>query len=110
MESPGTLLLARYDGAGRLRLIAGTTPLPTALRRELAQQLPPAGHDHPWHGRRFGAGWGTRGELDYRPVGPDLVAEFSADTAVDEGRYRHPVRFLRLRGDLSPRQVPLIGA
>ncbi|MFI7405640.1 ATP-dependent DNA ligase [Streptomyces sp. NPDC049541] len=109
MASPATLLLARHDAAGRLRLIARTTPLPTVVRRELAQQLHPADPGHPWHGHRFSAGWGTRGELEYQPVRPDLVAEFSADTAVDEGRYRHPVRFLRLRGDLSAWQVPLLG-
>ncbi|WP_199844376.1 hypothetical protein [Streptomyces sp. RTd22] len=33
---PATLLLARYDAAGNLRLIARSTPLPTAVRRELA--------------------------------------------------------------------------
>ncbi|MHA4815405.1 hypothetical protein ACXZ65_13740 [Streptomyces aculeolatus] len=37
---------------------------------------------------------------------PDLVVEFDADTAVDAGRYRHPVRILRPRHDLSPDQVP----
>ncbi|MDX3230051.1 hypothetical protein [Streptomyces sp. ME19-01-6] len=36
---------------------------------------------------------------------PDLVAEFQADTAIDAGLYRHPVRFLRLRDDLAPGQV-----
>ncbi|MEH0630464.1 hypothetical protein [Streptomyces stelliscabiei] len=36
----------------------------------------------------------------------DLVAEFQADTAVDEGRYRHPVRSLRLGEDLTPGDVP----
>ncbi|MFF1723705.1 hypothetical protein [Streptomyces sviceus] len=42
-------------------------------------------------------------------MGPELVAEFQADTAVDEGRYRQPVRFLRLREDLAVRQVPPFG-
>jgi hypothetical protein len=59
----------------------------------------------PLQGRRFSAGWGTRGELEYHPVRPDLVAEFQADTALDEKRYRHPVRFLRLREDLTPGDV-----
>ncbi|MEU6803032.1 hypothetical protein [Streptomyces neyagawaensis] len=40
---------------------------------------------------------------------PDLVAEFLADTAVDEGVYRHPVRFSGLREDLAPEQVPRLG-
>lgn len=36
--------------------------------------------------------------------------EFLADTAVDDGRYRHPVRFLRVREDLTVGQLPLFGA
>ncbi|MCX4405916.1 MULTISPECIES: hypothetical protein [unclassified Streptomyces] len=90
LASPATPLLARYDAVGALRLIARTTPLPTAVRRDLAQHLHPAAPDHPWHGRRFSAGWGTRGELEYHPVRPDLVAEFQADTAIDAGLYGHP--------------------
>lgn len=106
LTAPSTLLLARYDGVGHLRLIARTTPLPTVVRRELAPRLHPADPDHPWHGRRFSAGWGTRGELEYHPVRPDLVAEFQTDTAIDAGLYRHPVRFLWLRDDLASDQVP----
>ncbi|MFJ9562341.1 hypothetical protein ACIRQQ_20105 [Streptomyces fuscichromogenes] len=90
-------------------MIARTAPLPTGVRRELARQLHPADAGHPWHGRRFSAGWGTRGELGYHPVRPDLVARFLADTTVDEGVYRHPVRFLRLRDDFTVQQVPPLG-
>ncbi|MEU6548620.1 hypothetical protein [Streptomyces sp. NPDC046859] len=36
----------------------------------------------------------------------DRLAEFQGDTAVDEGRYRHPVRFVRPRPDLTPTDVP----
>lgn len=72
-------------------------PVPTSVRRDLGSQLRPAGPDLPWHGRRFSAGWGTRSELRFHPVHPEVVVEFLADTAVDDGRYRHPVRFLRVR-------------
>ncbi|WP_330352000.1 hypothetical protein [Streptomyces chartreusis] len=37
--SPSTLLLARYDDSGRLRLIARTTPRATAVRRAVGAQL-----------------------------------------------------------------------
>ncbi|MGW3311469.1 hypothetical protein ACWDG9_33355 [Streptomyces sp. NPDC001073] len=103
---PLTLLLARYDQAGNLRLIARTTPLTTAVRRDLGSRLHPAGAGHPWRGRRFSAGWGTRGELQYEPVRPELLAEFLGDAAVDDGRYRHPVRYLRLREEMEPQDVP----
>ena len=109
VTSPSTLLLARYDASGRLRLVARTTPLATTVRRSLGAQLRPAGPEHPWHGRSFSAGWGTHRELEYHPVHPDVVVEVLADTAIDEGRYRHPVQFLRTREDLVPAQLPLIG-
>ncbi|MFE9355018.1 hypothetical protein [Streptomyces olivaceoviridis] len=43
--------------------------------------------------------------IDLRPVVPDVVVEFAGDTAVDEGRYRHPVRYLRVRDDPHPAQL-----
>jgi ATP-dependent DNA ligase len=106
LTAPLTLLLGRYDASDDLRLVARTTPLATSVRRELAECLTPATPDHLWAGRRFSVGWGTRGELTYHPVTPELVAEFIADTAVDAGRYRHPVRFARLRAEMHPMQVP----
>ncbi|MHA4818785.1 ATP-dependent DNA ligase [Streptomyces aculeolatus] len=106
LASPLTLLLGRYDDAGALRLTARTTTLAPVARRELARRLAPAADDHPWHGRRFSAGWGTRAALEYHPVQPELIAEFVGDTTVDDGRYRHAVRFSRLRDDLTPSQIP----
>ncbi|GHE16043.1 hypothetical protein [Streptomyces alanosinicus] len=41
----------------------------------------------------------------FQPVMPDLVAEVDADTALDLGRHRHPVRYLRLRDDMDPGDV-----
>ncbi|WP_160160096.1 hypothetical protein [Streptomyces sp. SLBN-115] len=107
--SPSTLLLGPSDASGRLRLVARTTPLPTAARRDLGTRLRPADTDHPWRGRRFSTGWGNRGELEFNPVHPNVVVEFLADTAVDDGRYRHPDRFLRMRAGLTGTDVPLFG-
>jgi hypothetical protein len=70
---------------GELRLITRTSPLRTADRREIGQRVSPGGPDHPWHGRRFCACWGTRGELELRLVLPELVVEFAADTSFDAG-------------------------
>ncbi|MER6978716.1 hypothetical protein [Streptomyces carpinensis] len=50
---------------------------------------------------------GHHEDLTYTPVRPELVAEVLADTALDAGVYRHPVRYLRLRDDLPVDQLPL---
>ncbi|MEV6683947.1 hypothetical protein AB0N28_01105 [Streptomyces sp. NPDC051130] len=45
-----------------------------------------------------------------RLVRPDLVAEISADRAVDQGGvWRHPLRFRRLRLDVAVGDVPRFG-
>ncbi|MGA5226487.1 ATP-dependent DNA ligase [Streptomyces koyangensis] len=107
VSAPDTLLLGRWDAEARFRMIARTTPLSATARREVGARLTAAGEEHPWHGVRFSAGWGTRLPLPHVPVSPVLVAEVAADTSVDDaGRYRHPVKFLRLRDDIGPDSVP----
>jgi hypothetical protein len=39
-----------------------------------------------------------------------LVAEFDADPAYESGRWRHSVRYLRIRSDLGPADVDLFQA
>ncbi|MFI1414979.1 ATP-dependent DNA ligase [Streptomyces sp. NPDC020707] len=107
--APHTLLLARYDAARRLRLIARTTPLASADRQSVGRDVTSVSSGHPWEGVRFSAGWGQRDTLSYTTVLPRLVVEFRADTAVDHGRYRHPVRYLRARDDLTADDVPILG-
>lgn len=59
VHAPRSLLFGRLDPAGRLRLIARSTPLSRPAAAELGAVLHPAGPEHPWYGRRFSAGWGT---------------------------------------------------
>ncbi|MEU9485958.1 kinase [Streptomyces decoyicus] len=40
---------------------------------------------------------------------PTLVIEVSADTAADTGRWRHPVRLVRIRADMAPQDTPPFG-
>ncbi len=109
IENPRALLLGRLDGRGRrLRYIARTAPLALSQRQEIARALPTATSDHPWP-QPLPAAW--IGQLDrrepqpYVQVEPLLVAEIVVDQAYDRGRYRHPVRHLRLRADLDPADV-----
>ncbi|WP_125623070.1 DUF2188 domain-containing protein [Streptomyces sp. WAC 00631] len=110
LTRPETVLLGRYTGDGSLSLVARSTPLTASLRRELAPLLTPAGPDHPWHGMHLSAHWGSHQELAFTSTAPDLVAEFHGDTAIDRGRWRHPVRVRRLRRDLAPGDVPMRSA
>ncbi|WP_328380771.1 ATP-dependent DNA ligase [Streptomyces sp. NBC_00440] len=80
---PSGVLLGRWDQNEELRLVARSTPLPARLRAELAGLLAPAGAEHPWHGVRFAAGWGSRDLLNFTCVQPDVVGEFEGDAAID---------------------------
>ncbi|WP_058043840.1 ATP-dependent DNA ligase [Streptomyces roseifaciens] len=105
VRSLHSLLLGRYDTAGRLRFVGRTTPLSAPARRELGAVLVPGGPEHPWAGVRISAGWGSREDLRYDTVQPDTIAEYRADTAEEGGRHRHPVRYLRMRSDLTPADI-----
>ncbi|MCQ8775069.1 ATP-dependent DNA ligase [Streptomyces telluris] len=102
VRSPHPLLLGRYNTAGRLRFVGRTTPLSAAARHELGTVLVPGGPGHPWAEVRISAGWDSKEDLQYNTVQPDTVAEYRADTAAARGRHRHPVRYLRIRSDLTP--------
>jgi ATP-dependent DNA ligase len=104
MARPQLLVLGLYDTSGVLRSVGRTTVLRPDAARQLAGRLTPAGPGHPWTGVRFTTVWG-REPLEPFLVEPDLVAEISADTAVDRGVYRHPVRFVRVRLDQAPADV-----
>ncbi|MFD3843017.1 ATP-dependent DNA ligase [Streptomyces sp. NPDC058642] len=108
LVAPTTALLGRYDESGRLRYTGRTTTLGAAVRHALADQLH-AGHtDHPWAGRTFSVGWGSREQLSVHLVVPEVVAEVAVDVARDQaGRWRHPVRLTRIRIDRTSDDVPL---
>ncbi|QJS14054.1 hypothetical protein HKX69_35110 [Streptomyces argyrophyllae] len=95
VAAPSTLLLGRYDTAGRLRFVAWTAPLSARPGGRSAACCIRAARTIPGRAVASWAGWGRREALDHRPVVLDVVVEFAGDTAVDEGRYRHPVRYLR---------------
>ncbi|MFL9658678.1 ATP-dependent DNA ligase [Streptomyces sp. PB17] len=107
VTAPRTLLLGHHDRTGGLRYMGRTTPLARAAAASLAEVLVPAVGGHPWEGRTFTAGWGSRDVLDVALIDPQLVVEVAVDVARDgAGRWRHPVRLHRPRFDLSPDAVP----
>jgi ATP-dependent DNA ligase len=117
LTQPETLLLGRLDATDRLRYTGRTGRLTTAQQSELAPLLasaPPArsgGIAHPWP-QPLPASW--IGQLDhpqpllYWQVQPTVVAEIYVDTAFEHHRWRHPVRYLRVRSEMSVYDVPLL--
>ena len=106
LERPGQLVAGRYRD-GELVVVGRTSPLSPAHSAELAAVLRPAGPDHPWPERiGTGAFGGGRLSVPLTRVQPDVVVEVSADAALQAGVFRHPLRFVRVRPDLAPGDVP----
>ena len=87
-----------------------TGAVPSAARAELAAALIDQTDGHPWPAE-LPSGWagglpGPQPPTQYRRVRPNVVVEISADVAAERGRWRHPVRFHRVRPDLNPADVP----
>ncbi|MET9373960.1 ATP-dependent DNA ligase [Streptomyces sp. NPDC002992] len=109
LTRPQILVLGRYDEDGTLRPVGRTVPLTPERMRQMAGLLHQAGTDHPWTGVRFSSTWGSREALDVVLVQPELVAEVDADTAIDRGAWRHPLRLIRPRLDVTLHDVPRFG-
>jgi ATP-dependent DNA ligase len=109
IERPSQLVAGRYRD-GELVVVGRTSPLSPRQSAELAAVLTPAGGDHPWPERigtgRFGGG---RLSVVLTRVDPAVVAEVSADAALQAGVFRHPLRFVRVRPDLVPADLPPVG-
>ncbi|SEG85905.1 ATP-dependent DNA ligase [Actinacidiphila yanglinensis] len=111
IASPATVLLGRLDASGALRYVGRTSVLSRETGRALAAQLTAPSGGHPWTGWTFSAGWGTKEVLRVELVEPVLVGEVAADVSLDTaGRWRHPVRWLRVRADAAPGDVPVFGS
>jgi ATP-dependent DNA ligase len=109
IERPSQLVAGRYRD-GELVVVGRTSPLSPRQSAELAAVLTPAGDDHPWPERigtgRFGGG---RLSVVLTRVDPAVVVEVSADAALQAGVFRHPLRFVRVRPDLEPGDLPPVG-
>ena len=106
---PESIVAGRYTKDGTLIIVGRGVPLTAAQSMSLAAVLEPAGPGHPWPdtviSSRFGNG---RDRVTLTKVKQSVVAEISADTAMQAGVWRHGVRFLRHRPELHPMDVPSI--
>ncbi|MFG2298995.1 hypothetical protein [Streptomyces sp. NPDC048603] len=107
---PGLIVLGRHDTGGRLCAVGRTVPLRPDVSRQVGEHLAAADPGHPFEVVRFTASWGSGDVLDVTLVRPDVVAKVSADRAVDQGVLRHPLRFRRIRLDVTAGDdVPPLG-
>ncbi len=97
----GSLLLGLFGDDGDLRMVGGSAAFSDAKRVELQALLEPMRLD----GDKPHAGeltrWRQAGSGDFFPVRQELVAEFAYDQ-MENGRFRHTVKFLRWRPDRDP--------
>lgn len=107
-----TGLVAGLVGDGRLVIAGRTTELSAAHSVELADAIADLGDagGHPWPAQIASSAFGQRGKVPITRIQPIVVAEVSADSAFDGARFRHPLRFVRIRPDLAAADVePVLG-
>jgi ATP-dependent DNA ligase len=106
LDRPSQLVAGRWRD-GELVVVGRTSPLSPRQAAEVAAVLTPAAPDHPWPDRigtgRFGGG---KLSVPLTKVEPNVVVEVSADAALQAGVFRHPLRYVRVRPDLHPEDVP----
>jgi ATP-dependent DNA ligase len=124
-EGVGSLLLGLHDESGRLAHVGVAASFSTSFRKELLAELEPLTHDalaeHPWRDwaewqqramadagevtaqRQPGAvsRWNAGKDLSWVAIRPERVAEVTFGQ-LENGRFRHGVKFLRWRFDRDP--------
>src|SRR3954464_7750909 len=88
-----------------LVIVGRGTPLSPAQSRALGPLLAPPEDGHPWPDEISSGGFGRSGKIRLTKAEPRVVVKVSADTALQGGRFRHPLRYLRPRADLAPEDV-----
>jgi hypothetical protein len=107
LARPEVVIAGLYTTAGELAVIGRTVPLKPAQSAQLAAALEPASTTHPWPDEITSYRWG--GPDSKKPltkVNPTVVAEVTADSATQGGQVRHGMRYVRVRRDLSPEDLP----
>jgi ATP-dependent DNA ligase len=111
VRSPQRLILGLYDAAGEFVVVGGTGDLKPGQQREVGALLEPMTGEHPWPPdvpMRSGAGpWTKERARPLTRVEPNLVVEIEANSTWADHHWRHIVRFVRARPDLTPAEIDL---
>jgi hypothetical protein len=107
LDEPAALIVRRFDAHGRLRVAGRTSMLPAAVRTELAKVLTLPSAQHPWPATLPSTRFGQLPSqpLEYTRVQPRVIVELDVGTAYEHDRWRHPVRFRRIRAELHPEDL-----
>lgn len=110
LAHPESLILGRIrSGDGQLRIAGRSTELHAVESAAVAAVIAGAGEGHPWPAQ-LPPSWHEREARDYIRVVPAVVAEVRVDVATAAGgssdHWRHRPRYLRIRTDLKPGDVP----
>ncbi|WP_432945756.1 ATP-dependent DNA ligase [Kribbella sp. CA-253562] len=103
LQHPEILVVGRFRGK-EFEVIGRTVRLKADQAAAIAKLLKPAGARHPWPDQ-ISTHWGTGSKTPIMKVQPKVVVEVAADAALQAGHYRHPLRLIRHRADLGPRDV-----
>jgi ATP-dependent DNA ligase len=105
IEQPEVVVAGLPDADGNLIIVGRTTALNRAQSDSLGKVLRSPSQPHPWP-ELIGSGhFGGHDQVVITHVDPIVVAEVTADTALQAGRFRHPLRYVRNRLDLNVRDV-----
>ncbi|WP_158628626.1 ATP-dependent DNA ligase [Saccharopolyspora rhizosphaerae] len=106
VTSPDALVLGSPDLSRGWWVTGLSLPVPPGLRAELAARLRlDEARLDPVHLPGTVGGF-SGDETVYQAVHPDTVVEVEADTAAEHGRFRHRLRVVRIRADLTPADLP----
>ena len=103
LRRPELLVVGRYRGR-ELEVVGRTVKLSDEQAGMIGKLLKPSGARHPWPDQ-ISTHWGRGSKTPIIKVQPKMVVEVAADAALQAGHYRHPLRLVRHRTDLTPSDV-----
>jgi ATP-dependent DNA ligase len=109
IRRPEAVIAGRYRGANLVQ-VGRTVALTAQLSADLGAVLEPAEEDHPWPDEIGVGRWSKTGAtVPLTKVAPTVVVEVAADAALQAGQWRHGLRLVRRRPDLTPADVDPAG-
>lgn len=97
----GSMLLGLYGDDGELRMVGGSSAFSDVKRQELQQMFEPMRLDPDNVAQGELSRWRSAGSGEWIPIRQELVVEVAYDQ-MENGRFRHTVKFLRWRPDRDP--------